>query len=488
MKARGVLLVLTTAAAVFLLVAHVPWHADASVRKAAAIAATTLVLWISEIAPLGVVGLAIPVAATLAGVMPWGEAVAPLGDSIIFLNLGAFLLARSLDKFGAFDWMLSGRLWARVRSGPPIVLIFAVLVVSGIMSMAQNNTAVTAMLLPIVASVARHSAHPASVMMALSLGATLGGMATPIGTAPNFLGYGEIKKLDSAMTFIGWLRVGLPVWIGGVLLAAGLLHLANRWLPVRRGERVSPSPGWILLAAATDVGPAAPVRSDVWKLPPDVVARGRRWSLIAIAAAATLWLASGLVINLTGAGSSTRTWVESNLPESLVPIAVACMLFVIRISPDGQTVLNRHDFQAIDWDTLFLFAGGLTLGRMLKTSGSADALADALVRAEWSPLLLIVGLAAVTVLLSELTSNTATAALIVPLAIGVAPSVGFEPTHVVWIATLCASLGFALPVSTPPNALIYGTGLIPLRWMACVGIVVDVVLMFWVIGCVVALG
>jgi sodium-dependent dicarboxylate transporter 2/3/5 len=461
-------MVILAAAAAFALVASAPWHPAAPIRRAAAIVIATLILWIAEIAPLGVVALGIPIAAAATGLLAWPQAVAVWGDPIIFLNLGAFLLARALDKHGAFDWLLASR-WlsapepaARGGAGRT----FAVFVASGSISTVQNNTAVTAMLLPVVSSVARRSARPAAVLMALSLGATLGGMATPIGTAPNFLGYGAMKKLSDSVSFISWMRVGLAVWFGGAVASWLILTVASRFAPrqVRADEaRAKPAFDVPLIHRADESAAERRI--------------ARRWSLAALALAAALWIGSGVVIGVTPPDSRLRVAVETYLPESLVPIAAALMLFVIRPRPGGPAVLDRRDFLAIDWDTLFLFGGGLCLGRLLDASGAAAALAGSVAQIHFSPTLTLLAVAGATVLLSEVTSNTATAG-----------AIGMPAVQVIQVVALAASLGFALPVSTPPNALIYGTGLIPLRWMVCVGLAVDVVCLVWVVLCARILG
>lgn len=485
MRPRAVIIALLLAAAAYVAAAEIPWCAQEPVRRATGIVLATLILWISEIAPLGIIALAIPVAATFAKLLTWESAVSVWGDRIIFLNLGAFLLARALDKHGAFDWLLSARWWGtndpatRRTTGRLTALV---LTTSGAISTVQNNTATTAMLLPVVTAAARRTARPAAVLMALSLGATLGGMATPIGTAPNFIGYAAMKKLDDSVSFLSWSRVGFVVWIGASILAWLILMLASRWQRLMSPPAPEPQPGagWAEPRVTPDIAPSI-ARQDESRA--QRVA-AQRWALAALATAAAVWIGTGIVIGTTPTNHPYRAFVETYLPESLVPVAVALGLFIVRVGPSHRAVLDRNDFQLIDWDTIFLFAGGLCLGKMLDQSGAATALANSVAHAHLPPLALLLLLAAATVLLSELTSNTATAALMVPIAASLAPVVGMPPTKVIWVVALSASLGFALPVSTPPNALVYGTRLVPLRWMAVVGIMIDVVSVLWVVACV----
>ncbi len=489
MRPRATFIALALAAAAYVAAAQIPWCTQPEIRRATGIVLAVLILWISEIAPLGIIALAIPIAATFARILTWESALSVWGDRIIFLNLGAFLLARALDKHGAFDWLLSARWWGTndpAARRPTGRLTALVLTTSGAISTVQNNTAVTAMLLPVVTAAARRAAKPAAVLFALSLGATLGGMATPIGTAPNFIGYAAMKKLDDSVSFLSWTRVGLVVWIGTSILAWLILMLASRWQKLMSPPAPDPHPGasWSEPRVTADIAPS------IERQPESESQRraARRWALAALATAAAIWIATGIVVGTTPTNHPYRVFVETYLPESLVPVAVALVLFIVRVGPAHRPILDRHDFQLVDWDTIFLFAGGLCLGKMLEKSGAASALAQTVAHAALPSLVLLLLLAAATVLLSELTSNTATAALMVPIAASLAPVVGMPPVKVIWVVALSASLGFALPVSTPPNALVYGTRLIPLRWMAVVGILIDIVCLLWVVACVTLLG
>jgi len=498
------------AAALFTLSAATGWHGEPQVRLAVGIVLATLVLWISEVAPLGVVALLIPVAANFTGILTWKDAVVSWADPIIFLFLGAFLLARALDKHGVFDGLIrrfeAGAL-QRDRAGLRLSLF--VLAIAGALSTVQSNTAVAAMLLPPVTLLARRTRLPALPLLALSFGATFGGMATPVGTPPNFLGYARMKELDSAVSFVSWLWVGVPIWLGATGIAWGLLYAVETILVRRRraGDMrpiVDISPRFMPVRQPEPVGAEEPLpledAPEGWHglaKPGRGSRAARRWAIGAFAATATAWLTGGIVLSVSAAGSPAQHWFNTYLPESLVPVAAAGVLFVVRpgrgaASKDrlkaAAPVLDRHDFQALDWDTLFLIAGGLCLGNVLQTSGAGAALAHAVVSAHLPPLAVLCALAFATVLLSELTSNTATASLMVPIAGSLAAAAGVSPVQAIWLVALSASLGFALPVSTPPNALVYGTRLIPLRLMIAVGVLVDLLSTAWVVACVYWLG
>lgn len=487
------------ASGLFCLCALLPWHDNVQVRRATGVVLATLVLWISEVAPLGVVAMGIPIAATFTGLLPWKDAVAAWGDEIVFLFLGAFLLARALDKHGVFDWIVNAR-WATFGKGDSSrALTMLVLALSGLISTLQNNTAVTAMMLPVVLAMSRRVKWPAAPLLALAWGATFGGMAVPVGTAPNFIGYSAMKHIDASVSFISWMRVGVPVWLGCSLIGWAVLTIGTRLLPrLSRQDALDKTqrgPDWIESLVVTDVGPEpAPHRTEsAASSPTDPQKSGqapaidpaRRIVIFAFFAAAMLWLIPGLIRSATAVDHPASIWIRTYLPESLVPVLIAWALFLIRVGPERKSILDRHDFQALDWDTLFLIAGGLALGRMLDTSGFASTLTDAIARASMPPVMLMLCLVGATVLLSELTSNTATAALMVPIAGSLAVPLGLSPVQAIWLVALAASLGFALPVSTPPNAIVYGTRLVPLRFMFVTGIVVDLLCTVWLVCCVV---
>lgn len=470
--------ILLLAAGVFAATAGLSWHGDPNIRRGTAIVVATLIFWVGEVAPLGVVAMGIPLAAVLTRVLTLNEALAVWGDPILFLFLGAFLLARAMERHGAFEWLLANSpLRPRSEHGATAPIL-AVLLVSGVISTVQNNTAVAAMLLPIVTGMARRHRYGAALLLALSFGATFGGLATPVGTAPNFIGYTAMKQADATVSFVTWMRVGVPAWIGTTLIGWGVLRIAAR----RAGPATRPRERLGLFddAALADVGPA-PVSSVVAS---STSPAARNWALAACLLAAVLWLIPGIVVGAAAADSPWPARVRLYLPESLVPIALAWVLFLVRVGPERRPVLDRHDFQALDWDTLFLIAGGLCLGKVLGSSGAAAALARGVACADLPPAMLMVAVAGTTVLLSELTSNTATASLMVPIAASLAPAMGASAVSAIWLVALASSLGFALPVSTPPNALVYGTRLVPLRFMVAAGLTVDMLSTGWIVLCV----
>lgn len=468
---RRTWLVLGSAAVVLAGGAVVPWHADPTLRTAAALCACMLLLWVCEIAPPGVIALSIPVLATTLGLVSWSDALASWGDPILFLFLGTFLLARALEKHGVFERLLTPRRVERLAGAPLGRLLLVILGASGLISTVQNNTATTVILSPPTLALARASKAPAIILLALAFGATFGGMATPIGTSPNLIGYSRVLKLDPSFGFFDWMRVGVPVWIGTSLIGAGALLLAHRVF----GSK-GPTPGGAR-AAAPPASTAAPGSDE------STSRAGARAAILAAAATVVAWLTIALLKSNLAADHPLQRYIAASLPESLIPIAAAWLLFMVPLDRVGRTTIDRSDFAMIDWDTLFLMAGGLCLGVVLEQSGAAKALAVAVAHLKFPPLVLALALGGTTVALSTLISNTATASIFVPIAVELAPAVGLTPVQAVWMTAMAASLGLSLPISTPPNAIVYGTGLIKLRQMALAGVVVDILAAAWVILC-----
>lgn len=254
------------------------------------------------------------------------------------------------------------------------------------------------------------------------------------------------------------MRVGLPVSVVlGILL---VLHFARR-CPVPAGS-LRGSGAW-LAAEQARLGPWTPAQRNV---------------LIVFGSAVLLWVLPGFVSLFQGGQSETLRWLNSRLPESNVALLAAVALFAWPVNwREGEFTLAWRDAVKIDWGTIFLFAGGMALGEQMFGTGLARWVGDGLagVFQAKSVLGLTVLFTGVALLTSEATSNTAAATMVVPVAIAVAQAAGVDPMQPALGACLGASMGFLLPVSTGPHAIVYGTGCVPLRQMIRHGALLDVV-------------
>jgi len=454
----------------FLIVLASPTGLPSQAHRLAAVFALVVVFWITEAIPLPATALLGPALTVPLGVAGAREAFASFGHPIIFLFLGSFLIsgamiAHGLDRRIAL-FVLSRR-WVGEHPGR-ILLAFGAIAAG--LSMWMSNTATTAMMLPIGLGVLRTISagsesgssgaprhYATALMLMIAFSCNVGGIATPVGSPPNLIAIGMVERIQGrTITFFDWMRFALPITV----LLFAFLFLVIR-LRFAKGEPALRGAAAVIRRQRAMLGS--------WS-------RGEKGALAAFLCAVTLWVLPGAVRLILG-GSPFTDAVEAALPEGPVAILAACLLFLWPVNwPQREFALRWRDAVKIDWGTILLFGGGLSLGSLAFSSGLAEALGHGIERAShglpfWAVVLLAVLFAD---LLTELMSNTATANLLVPifLAIGVGatgdtailPAIG---------ATLGCSLAFCLPVATPPNAIVYGSGHIRITEMVQAGVILD---------------
>lgn len=440
-------------------------------HRLAAILALVVVFWVTEALPLAVTALLGPLLAIILQVAPAPRALASFADPIIFLFIGSFMLAESmyvhgLDRRIAFT-ALSSRLIG--RSAARLLAVFGG--VSVFLSMWISNTATAAMMFPIGVSVVAHLASQdvgrtpefrrfATVMMLVTAyGSSIGGMATPIGTPPNLIGVGMLRDLAGLnISFFEWMLLGLPVTV--TLFAVLVLGF---WLAGARRVRLPD-------------GTADLVRRQLAAL--GTLSRGERNVAAAFGITVLLWTLPGLLA-VVGQQDSWlgRTWALS-MPESAAALTGATLLFLLPVDwQRRQFTLSWNQALRIDWGTVLLFGGGLALGSMSFSTGLARAIGESLSSRlpSSSPLAFTVVFTFGAAMLSEMTSNTASASMIVPIAIAVSSAAGIDPLKPALGATIGASVCFMLPISSPPNAIAYSSGHVPIGTMIRYGVGLSVV-------------
>jgi sodium-dependent dicarboxylate transporter 2/3/5 len=422
-----------------------------------AVLAWTVVYWLTEALPVPVTALLASALCVLMGVAPAARVFVAYGDPVILLFVGSFVLAAAmqhsaLDRRLAFG--LLARPWARRSAGH---LMLALGVVTCALSLWVSNTATTAMMLPVAVGLVR-ALGAAGTPLAIGLPlmttwASSVAVGLPIASPPNLIAIGMVRDLtDRRLSFFDWVLVTMPLTV--VMLVLCWLILRGRY-----GRGVSGTAG--LDAVTADPGPWRP--------------RQARVAFVFLTTCA-LWVVPGLFA-LVAPGTAATAWLEARLPESVVAVLAAVLVLALRAGGGERgPLLPWTEAMRIDWGTILLFGGGLALGRLTFETGLGEA-AGRLASA-WGTegrLWTLTAIAIVLgVLLSELASNTAAATVIIPLMIAVAGGAGVSPLPPVLGAALGASFGFMLPVSTPPNAIVYGSGLVPLREMVRAGIWLDV--------------
>jgi sodium-dependent dicarboxylate transporter 2/3/5 len=442
-------------------------------HRLAAIAAMTVVLWISEAIPLAVTALLAPALAVLLGVAPAAQVFGPFAHPLIFMFIGGFMLAEALAVHGvdrrAALWLLTRNF---VRGSPTRALVVVAWTTFGF-SMWINNTATAAMMCPVAIGLcdgirqlcpadpsaqAKQRRFEEGMLLAVAYSASIGGVCTPIGTAPNMIAIAELDRVTGLhFDFMRWMVFALPI---GIAAQVGMLVLAvRRWPPA-----IEQAPG------LTDS-----VRRDLAALGPIRPAEYRTMAVFGLAIVG--WLSPSVLRLGLGEDARMTGWAERSLSESIVALLAASLLFIIPAgdrAPQGnrRSLLSWERATRIDWGTVFLLGSGLALGDLAIDTGLADAIGNTLenlLGAGASPLLMLFAITMVTIYMTELVSNMATINMLLPVVIPLAMRTGGDPVPVVITASIAASFAFMLPVSTPPNAIVYGTGRVRLPTMVRFG-------------------
>ncbi|HSD41614.1 MAG TPA: DASS family sodium-coupled anion symporter [Burkholderiales bacterium] len=430
--------------------------------------------WMTEAVDIEVTALLPIVAFPLAGIMSIEEAAAPYSSSVVYLFLGGFVLALAIQRCG-LDRRIAF-LTLRLMGTTPGRLVGGMLATCAFLSMWISNTAAAAMMVPIAIAVVdlvvrtRTGAGfdpkkgiPAdrvdernfatALVLAIAYGASIGGVATLIGSPPNGIAARFIQQTyDVEVTFLKWLAVGLPLT---------LVFLPMAWFILVR------------VAFRSRLGPIEGGReyldAELAKLGP--LSRAERAVLAVFLATICLWI--------------TRPWVVAikigvvqpfgGLTDAGIAMIAALALFLIPVG--GKAGLRAMDWSyavQLPWGVLLLFGGGLSLAAATEATGVAAFIGSLTQHlGGLPPLVVVVAIVAVTVFASELTSNTAQVALMLPLLAAAAPGFGVAPALLLIPCTLAASLAFMMPVGTPPNAIVFGTGLVKIPQMVRAGLMLN---------------
>jgi sodium-dependent dicarboxylate transporter 2/3/5 len=434
-------------------------------HRLAAVLAAVVVLWVTEALPLAVTALLGASVCVVLQVAPAREVFAPFADPLMFLFVGAFILARAI-----FLHRLDRRVAYAVLSLPwvgarPSRILLAFGAVTAFISGWISNTATTAMMFGIALSILAALRSPGAgvtidpryataLMLMTSFAASIGGLATPVGTPPNVIGLGFIRaQLGVEISFFRWMLIGVPVVL---LLYAFLYAFLHAVAPA--GVRELPAGAELIARERARLGP--------WT-------RAQRSVAIAFGVTVALWIIPGVVAIAAGEQSAIYQSLTRRVPEGVAALLGAMLLFVLP-GEDGPAISWQEAVQ-IDWGVVLLYGGGFALGVLSFQTGLAEAMGRGLT--ELLPIQgsfgMLVASVLVAVVLSETTSNTASANMVVPVVISVASAAGLDPLEPALGATMAASLGFMLPVSTPCNAIVYGSGHIPLGSMIRYGLALD---------------
>jgi sodium-dependent dicarboxylate transporter 2/3/5 len=477
-RRRSIGLVLGPLVFIILLLAPLPVPAPA--HRLAAVLAMVIVFWVTEALPLAVTAMLGPVLAVVLQVAPVRQALAAFADPVIFVFIGGFMLAEAMFVHGVDRRIAYTALsWRFVGTGAGRILMMYGAITT-VLSMWMSNTATTAMMFPIGLSIVAHLARTGGTgarqfalvtILITSFGASIGGMGTPVGTPPNLIGIGMLQRIAGVdITFFKWMAIGVPAVVIMYAFVAFYFYLVGA-----RGVRLGQD--------STEL-----VRTELDKL--GAVSQGQRNVLIAFGLTVVLWITPG-VLALAGLDDTdfARGYAAA-VPESVAAMLGAFLLFLLPVDWRGRRfTLTWDQALKIDWGIVFLYGGGLALGELAFSTGLAEAIGKGITSWLSSPgtVSLTLIFTATAIVLSETTSNTAAANMIVPIAIAVAQAAGVRAIEPALGATLGASMGFMMPVSTPPNAIVYSSGYIPITAMMRYGILLDIVGFFVIVGIVLGL-
>ncbi len=428
-------------------------------HRALAIFVTIVILWVTEGIPLPFSALLIPVLAIILRIMEPKEAFLNFSNPIIFLFLGSFVIAKAmsfhgLDRRFAF-WIISQK-WVNT----PSKTIFAIGAVATFLSMWISNTATTAMIYPIAwgiytllsknweAKEARR--FGIAIMLVCAYASSIGGVGTPVGTPPNLIAIGFLEKFTTkSISFFQWILLAFP----GLIFMFLIMNFVLSGKGFKGKLEKEEFSGFV----------------------PDKLGKGEKRVLFIFLLVVILWILPGLSGYIFGKTKFVQ-WLESSFPESSVALIGAILTVLIPLDwRKGEFLLPFKEALSIDWGTLLLFGGGLTLGDIFFKSGIGKDMGELIQKNSPGGNVLILGIIfyLFSILLTEFMSNTAAVNLVVPIAISISSAFGIDPLVPVILSALGGSFAFVLPVSTPPNAIVYSSGLVPLPSMIKKGIFLD---------------
>jgi sodium-dependent dicarboxylate transporter 2/3/5 len=444
-------LVLGPVVFLLMLLAPAPEGLPPAAWRTAAVGALMAVWWMTEAIPIPATALLPLVLFPLLGIADIDAAAAPYANPIIYLFLGGFLLALALEASGLHRRVALATL--ALVGTKPASLVFGFMLITALLSMWVSNTATTVMMLPmalaVLALTERDGAHvglESALLLGVAYAATIGGLGTLIGTPPNALFAAFMREsYGIEIGFAQWMLVTLPVIAVTLPLCWWLLtHVVHRLdtTPVAGGAE-------LIAKERAAQGP---------------MSRGE-------------WLV-GAVAMLAAVAWTTRPLLEQVIPaisDTGIAVFAALLLFLIPLRWQPlEFVINWKHAERLPWAVLLLFGGGLTLAAAIQGTGLSDWIGTRLALFGALPDLAMLALIViVVVILSEFASNTAITAAFLPVVAALAGTTGRDPMLPALATAMAASAGFMLPVSTPPNAIVYGTGRITIGRMASAGGLLD---------------
>ena len=441
----------------------------------------TIIWWITEPIPIALTGFLSVTLCVVLGAVPADPAnkfsavkiaFAPFADPAAFFLLGGMFLGCAMMRHGLDRRLALSVLTMRWSGRNPTTLLCSLGAATALVSMWISNTAATAMIYPVALGIVYEltaaggylgesfprSRYASMLLLITSYASTVGGVATPIGTSTNVVAMGYFRNAEyfgRPIDFLRWCTVGLPLMLA--LFVALLLWMS-----------------WLGRTSALDM---AGIRSYLHEQRRQLGSwnRGEKNTLVVFLIAVSMWITPGILALFS---TTARDWFSRHFPEEAVAMLIPVLLYMLPIDwRNRQFTLSSGDFGKIDWGTMMLFGAGLSLGALMTSTKLAVTFADAVHRHFPGDDVWVITALAIAggILLSEITSNAATAIALIPVVFSLCNNAHVDPMAPLMGVTFGASFGNALPVSTPPNAIVYGSGLIRVRRMVISGLGIDLI-------------
>ena len=449
-----------------------------------AVMSLVAIWWITEPIAIPLTSLFGPTLCVILGIVPIKDAYEQFANPMIFLFMGGFLLAKGMMVNGLDKRIAYGIMSMKWVGDSPRRIFLAIGLACILCSGWVSNTATAAMMFPISLGLLeairemmaengktidlKNYKYATGLMLMTAYACSIGGVMTPIGTPPNIIMIGFLQELAPQapeISFFQWMIWGTVAMILYFIIASVVL--------------------WRLFPADVDhiKGAKEFIQKSVDSL--GEWTRAQKNTMIAFSTAFVLWVAPSVLGIMYDVDSDVMKFYDSHFPEAIAAMIGGLMLFFlpVNVKTGEMTMTWKDGIEGIEWGTLLLFGGGLAMGSMMYDTGLSAWIGNGLKEAlgnnpsEW----LFVGVFCVAALImSELTSHTASTNLMAPIAIGAALSLGFSPIPVAIGIALASSLGFMMPVSTPPNAIVYASGYVPITKMIKSGFIIDLIGIFLV--------
>ncbi len=418
--------------------------------------------WFTETVPIAVTAMLPIILYPLFDVETLSKTLVPYASDTIYLFLGGFLIAAGIQRWGLDKRIALSTM--RVVGTSPGAIVAGVMISTGFISMWVSNTATAAMMVPIAMAVMNvvRQASPSTeitqdernfgicILLAVAMGASIGGMGTIIGSPPNGIFVRFVQQTYNVdVTIVQWMAVGLPVVF--ILMPAAWFLLTKVLFRVDMQE-IAGGRAWIMQEL-----------KSLGKL-----SRGEKVVLVVFVCTVFLWC-FGSPIRSFELESGFRPF--KSLSDSIIAMGAGVSLFCIPTNfKTGERALDWEHCKEIPWDVLILFGGGLSMAAAIQASGCSNLIAaQATMFAGLPGWLVVLGICALVVFATEFTSNTALAATMLPLLAAAAPVLGVPVSQVLLVTAIGASAAFMMPVATPPNDIIFGTGRIRIGEMIRAG-------------------